>query len=59
VVIFTFFIEGTNVDDPDLPYGPWGVTKVMSRTADGWEMIHTHFSSPMPPPAPPADAPTE
>jgi ketosteroid isomerase-like protein len=50
IVIFTFFIEGTIVDDPDAPYGPWNVTKVFNRTADGWEMIHTHFSVPPPPP---------
>ena len=50
IVIFTFFVEGTNVDDPDLPYGPWNATKVMNRTGDGWEMIHTHFSAPPPPP---------
>lgn len=52
LAIFTFFIEGTNLADPDLPFSPWGVTKVMNRTADGWEMLHTHFSSPVPPPAP-------
>lgn len=52
VAIFTFFLEGTNTADPDMPYGPWGTTKVMKRTADGWEMLHTHFSSPVPPPPP-------
>jgi len=55
IVIFTFFIEGTIVDDPDAPYGPWNVTKVFNRTADGWEMIHTHFSVPTPLPAPPEE----
>lgn len=59
VVIFTFFVEGTNLADPDLPYGPGGATKAMNRTADGWEMIHTHFSSPVPPPAPVEEAPAE
>ncbi len=52
VAIFTFFLEGTNTAAPEVPYGPWGVTKVMNRTADGWKMLHTHFSSPVPPPAP-------
>ena len=55
IVIFTFFIEGTIVDNPDAPFSPWNVTKVMNRTADGWEMLHTHFSSPVPPPAPPEE----
>ena len=50
IVIFTFFTEGTDLDNPDVPYGPWNATKVFNRTADGWEMIHTHFSVPPPPP---------
>ena len=55
IVIFTFFTEGTDLDNPDVPYGPWNATKVFNRTADGWEMIHTHWSVPLPPPAPPAE----
>ena len=55
IVIFTFFTEGTDLDNPDVPYGPWNATKVFNRTADGWEMIHTHWSMPLPLPAPPAE----
>ena len=48
IVVFTFHIEGTDLDTGEA-ITRWNVTKVLNRTADGWEMIHEHFSLPAPP----------
>jgi ketosteroid isomerase-like protein len=49
VVVFTFHID-MSVSASGDPAGYWMVTKVLERTDDGWEVIHTHFGLPAPPP---------
>ena len=55
VVVFTFHID-MSVSASGDPAGYWMVTKVLERTDDGWEVIHTHFGLPAPPPE---EAPAE
>jgi len=49
IVIFTYDIE---MSDPETgeAAGRWMVTEVLNPTDDGWEVIHTHFGLPAPPP---------
>ena len=55
VVVFTFHIDMSDPASGDM-VGYWMVTKVLERTDDGWETIHTHFGLPAPPPE---EAPVE
>jgi len=49
VVIFTYTVENSDPDTGE-PAGSWMVTKVLSPTDEGWEVIHTHYGMPAPPP---------
>ena len=49
VVVFTFQLDMSDPTSGE-PVGYWMVTKVLERTDDGWEVIHTHFGLPAPPP---------
>ncbi len=49
VVIFTYVIENSDPETGD-PAGSWYVTKILSPTAEGWEVIHTHYALPDDPP---------
>ena len=49
VAIFTYNVENFDKATGE-PAGLWMVTKVMSPTDDGWEVIHIHYGAPLPPP---------
>ena len=49
VVVFTFRIDMSDPTSGE-PVGYWMVTKILERTDDGWETIHSHFGLPAPPP---------
>jgi|GEM_PF-3032416 len=53
IVIFTYLIENSDPETGE-PAGGWMVTKILSPTDEGWEVIHTHYALPeVPPEAPP------
>ena len=41
--VFTFNLETYDLDD-DSVTSRWNTTEVHARTADGWRMIHAHWS---------------
>lgn len=49
VAIFTYVIENSDPETGE-PAGSWYVTKILSPGAEGWEVIHTHYALPAPPP---------
>jgi hypothetical protein len=49
VVIFTFMIENSDPETGE-PAGSWMVTNVLSPIDEGYEVIHTHYALPAPPP---------
>lgn len=49
IVIFTYQVANSDPETGE-PAGAWYVTKILSPTDDGWEVIHTHYALPAPPP---------
>ena len=49
MAIFTYVIENSDPETGE-PAGSWYVTKILSPTAEGWEVIHTHYALPSDPP---------
>jgi len=49
IVIFTYNIENSDPETGE-PTGGFMVTKILNPTDDGWEVIHTHYGMPAPPP---------
>ena len=45
IVIFTYNVENSDPATGE-PAGGWMVTKVLSPTDEGWEVIHTHYGMP-------------
>jgi len=51
VAIFTYMVANSDPETGE-PAGGWMVTRILSPTDDGWEVIHTQYGMPVPPPMP-------